>query len=119
MSDTLEVCLIILVIVTIILLIVVSVYLVRLLIEVSKLVSNMNDVSLVLKNDMSSIMSELKVSINGINAFVSATNKKVIDLKNIVSRLFGAGSVAVIGAKNLTGGFLKGLSAGFNVFRKK
>lgn len=119
MSVTLEVFLIIFIVVTIILFVLISVYLIKLLIELLKLVNNINDITAVVKNDMGSVMSELKVSLNGINSFVEATNKKVTDLKSIVAKLLGAGSVAMIGAKNVTGSFWKGLNAGLNIFRKK
>jgi len=119
MSVTLETFLIIFIVVTIILFILISVYLIKLLIETISLVRNINDISAVVKSDVGPIMSELKVSLNGINSFVGATNKKVTDLKGIALRLLGAGSVAMIGAKKFTGSFWKGLSAGFNFFRKK
>lgn len=119
MSVTLETFLIIFIVVTIILFILISVYLIKLLIETINLVHNINSISTIVKNDLGSVMSELKVSLNGINTFVGATNKKVTDLKGIVLRLLGAGSVAVAGAKNFTGSFLKGLNAGLKIFRTK
>lgn len=119
MSVTLETFLIIFIVVTIVLFTLLSVYLIKLLIETINLVHNINDISTIVKDDMGSVMSELKVSLNGINAFVGATNKKVTDLKAIALRLLGAGSVAMIGAKNFTGSFWKGLSAGLGFFKKK
>ena len=119
MSATLETFLIIFIVVTIVVFILIAVYLVKLLMETTKLVNNINEISDIVKKDMGSVMSEIKVSLNGINSFVGATNKKVTALKAVALRLLGAGSVAMIGAKNFTGSFWKGLSTGLNIFRKK
>ena len=119
MSVTLETFIIIFIVVTIVLFILISVYLVKLLMETITLVHNINDISSAVKNDMGPIISEIKVSLNGINSFVGATNKKVTDLKGIAVKLLGAGSMAMIGAKNFKNSFVKGLKTGFNLFRKK
>jgi len=119
MSLTLEICLIILVIVTIVVLILVSVYLIKLLMELVKLADNMNDIASVVKSDIGTVISELTVSLNGINTFIGNAKNNVSDIKSVVLRLLGAGSLAFTGAKNLTGSFLKGLNTGLNLFKKK
>ena len=119
MSVTLETFLIILTVVTIILFILISVYLIKLLIELTKLASNMNDITSVIKSDIGAVISELMVSLNGVNSFIGTANKNVSDIKSFVLRLLGAGSIAFAGAKNLTGNFWKGLNTGLKLFRKK
>ena len=43
-----------------------SVYVIKLLIETINLVHNINDISTIVKNDMGSVMSELKISLKKI-----------------------------------------------------
>lgn len=119
MSQSLEIYLSIFIIVTIVLLIVVSVFLVKLIIDLSRLTNNLNDISTVIKSDIEPTIKEMKSTFQSLNSIIKVTDRNVSAFRGVASKLLGVGSAALSGIKGVTGSFWKGVSAGINIFGKK
>lgn len=118
MSVTLEIYLTVFITVTVVLLIICGVFLIKLLIELSKLANSLNDIATVIKSDLEPTIKELQVTLKSINSIVQEADKKVSYFSGIATKLLGAGSLALTSVKGFTGSFWKGLSAGMNIFKK-
>lgn len=119
MDQTLEIYICIFITVTVVLLIIVSVFFVKLIIELSRLTNNLNDITTVIKSDIEPTIKEMKTTLQSINSIIRVTDKNVSNFGSLASKVLGAGSVAISGIKGLTGSFWKGLSAGMNMFHKR
>ncbi len=118
MSQTLEIYLSIFITVSAVLLIIVSVFVIRLMSELSKLTTNLTDITTVIKSDIEPTMAELKTTLQSLNSIVKQADQKVSDFRGLATKLLGLGSVTFSGLKGLTGGFAKGVAAGMSIFRK-
>ena len=118
MSSALELYLIAFISVTIVLFIILSVFIIKLLLEISKLTNNMNDITTVIKSDLEPTVKELQITLKSINSIVKQADKNVSDLKGVASKVLGAGALALNSLKGVTGSFWKGMSAGLKLFKK-
>ena len=119
MTPTLEIYLIIFLSVTAVILIIISVFTIKLILELSKLTNNLNDITTVVKSELEPTIGELRLTLNSINSIVKAADRKVSDFKGIAAKVLGAGSLALGSIKGLTGSFWKGVSAGMKMFGRK
>ncbi len=119
MSQTLEIYLCIFITVTVVLLIIVSVFLIKLLIDITKLANNLNDIATVIKSDIEPTVKEMKTALQSINSLIQVTDKNMTNFRSITTKILGAGSAAISGIRGLTGSFWKGLSTGINIFGKR
>lgn len=118
MSQTLEIYLCIFITVAAVLLIIVSVFFVKLIIELSRLTNNLNDISTVIKSDIEPTIKEIKTTLQSLNSIIQVTDKNMSNFKSITSKVLGAGSIAFSGIKGFTGSFWKGLKTGMSIFGK-
>lgn len=118
MSMSLEIYLTVFITVAIVLLIICGVFLIKLMVELSRLTNSLNDIATVVKSDLEPTIKEVKLTLKSINSIVQEADKKVSDFSGIATKLLGATSVALTSVKGLTGSFWKGLSAGMNLFKK-
>lgn len=119
MTPTLQVSIMFLIFTTIILGVIVSVFLIKLLMDVSKLTVNLDEVTTIVKQEIEPTLKEVKEALNNINSIAKNADKQVDTLKKVFSSLVGVSGLAFCGMKNLSGGFFKGISAGMKLFRKK
>lgn len=119
MTTTLEVSLIFLIFATIILGTIITVFLVKFLMDLSKLTTNVDEVTTVVKQEIEPTLKELKETLNNINSIAKSADKQVDFIKKTLSAAIGAGGIALCGIKNVSGGFFKGLSTAFKLFKKK
>lgn len=101
-----------LVISTAIILIVVGVFLIRLLINLSKLAKNINETTTIVKSEMKPTLHELHKALESINSIAQNADKQVDSIAKLFENVFEAGTVAFIRAKNLSGGLVKGFVKG-------
>lgn len=118
MSQTLETYFGIFLSVSAVLLIIISVFLIKWLIELSKLTSNITDITTVIKSDLEPTVKELQETLKSVNAIMKEADKNVANFKGIATKVLGASSIALTGLKGLTDSFWKGMAAGFKFFRK-
>ncbi len=119
MTPTLEVSLMFLIFTTIILGVLISVFIIRLLIDLSRLTVNIDETTTVVKQEIEPTLKELKETLNNLNSIAKSADKQVDVIKKVFSGLVGASGLAFCGLKNISGGFLKGLFAGLKILRKK
>lgn len=119
MSTTLEVSIIFLIFTTIIVGVIVSVFLIKLLVDLSRLTTNIDETTTIVKQEIEPTLQELKSTLNGLNSIAKNADQQVDVIKKILSGLVGASGIAFCGLKNISGGFLKGILAGVKLFRKK
>ena len=96
-----------------IVLILISVFLIKLLIDLSRFTKNMNDTLNVVKNELEPTLSELKASLKSINAFVKSTDEKVDTFKKALTDTLGFGISAATKIKNVSGAIITGAMKGF------
>lgn len=119
MSTALEVSLIFLIFTTIIIGVIVTVFLIKLLIDLSKLTVNLDEVTTLVKREVEPTLKEIKEALNNINTLAKSADKQFDVAKKILSGVLGASGMALGGLKTISGGFMKGILAGFKLFRKK
>ncbi len=119
MTTTLEVSLMFLIFTTIILGVIVTVFLVKFLMDLSRLTTNVDEVTTIVKQEIEPTLKELKDTLGNINSIAKSADKQVDFIKKALSAAVGAGGLAFCGLKNVSGGFFKGLSAGLKLFKKK
>lgn len=118
MSQTIEIYLCIFLTVTAVLFIMISVFLVKFILELSKLTNTLNDIMTVIKSDLEPTLKEFQTTLKRMNTIISDAESKMSYFKGIASKLLGAGSLAVASVKGVTGSFWKGMTAGMKLFKK-
>ena len=98
---------------TSIVLILVSVFLIKLLIDLSRFTKNINSTLDILKTELEPTLAEIKESLKSINAFIKSTDAKVDTFKKALTDTFGFGFTAVTKLKNISGAIINGAVKGF------
>lgn len=119
MSPTMELGLIFLIFTTVIMLILVGAFLIKLLIDLSKLTCNIDETTTIVKQEIEPTLKELKETVQGLNSLAHSADKQIDALKKVLSSLLGIGGAAFCGLKSFSGLFLKGLLAGMKLFKKR
>ena len=118
MSQTLEIYFSVFLSVSAVLLIIIGVFFIKLIMELSNLTNNLNDITTIVKSDLEPTIKELQVTLKSVNSIVKEADKNVSALRGVATKVLGAGSMAITGIKGLTGSFWKGMAAGMKMFRK-
>ncbi len=104
-------------------LIIVSGFLIKLLIDLSKLTNNLNETTTIVKTEIEPTMKELNNALKSLNSIAQNADKQVDSLSKIMENLFGIGTLAFTRAKTLSGGLVKGFVKGMvtvvKLFMKK
>lgn len=93
-------------------------FLVKLLMDLSKLSKNLDESTTIIKEEVKPVLKELNSTLKSINSIAQNADKKVDSLSKILENIFGAGSMALSKAKTFSGGLLKGLTQGIVVIAK-
>lgn len=101
-----------------IILIVVSGFLVKLLIDLSKLTKNLDETTTIVKGEIEPTMKEFNEALKSINSIAQNADKQVDSLTKLVENIMGASALALSRAKDLSGGILKGLIKGLGTVLK-
>ena len=115
MSAALEVALLVLIIAVI----VVLGFLLKLIIDSTKLVQNLDETTTMIKNEVEPTLKELVKTLENLNSLADGTDKQLSKLRKLLSSLLGFGSVTLGGVKNIAGGFFKGFIEGIKFFTQK
>ena len=95
-----------------IMLIVIGGFLVKLLIDLSKLTKNLDDTTTMVKTEIEPTLKELGGVLKSINSIAQNADKKVDSIAKLVENILGTGFSAFNKAKEISGGFIKGLTKG-------
>lgn len=102
--------------VTSIVLIVVAGFLIKLLIDLSKLSKNLNATSMMINTELKPTLNELNETLHTINELVKSTDKGVDNVKVVIEKVLGKTKLV---SETIIGGFLKGFVAMLGLFSKK
>ena len=114
-----EISILILASVTVVLLVILAGFIIKLFIDTDRLINNVNEVTILVKNGVEPTLKELKETLENVNSIAKQADKQVDAIKKAFSLVLGTGGLAVCGLKNISGGFLKGIMSGFKLFRRK
>lgn len=106
-----------------IIIIVVGGFLVKLLIDLSKLTKNLDDTTTIVKSEIEPTLQELNNALKSINSIAQNADKQVDSLSKLFENVLGAGALVFTRAKKLSGGLVKnvvkGLATVIKIFLKK
>lgn len=119
MSTALTASLILLVIVIICAIIAITIYLVKLLIEMTLLVKNIDETTTIVKKELEPILGELTQTMKSINTITQNAGTQMATVKKVISTVIGFFTMFAGKFKFLQSSFMKGFLASFNLFRKR
>lgn len=96
---------------TAIILIVVAGFLVKLLMDLSELIKNVNQTSIMLNTELKPTLDELHETLQSINTIIKNTDNNMVSLKGAVENTFGK-------TKEFTGSLFSGVIKGFGTVWK-
>jgi len=98
-------------------------FLIKLMIDTSKLVQNLDETTSIVKKEIEPTIQELNKTIKSINSIAQNADKQVNTLTKIVETLLGSSVLAFSKVRSLSGGllkgFVKGLATVIKLFLKK
>lgn len=94
-------------------LIIVGGFLIKLLIDMSKLVKTLDDTTSLVKSEIEPTIKEFNNALKSINSIAQNADKQVDSLAKFLENILGASAVALTRAKKLSGGLIKGFVKGF------
>ncbi len=95
--------------------IVVAGFLVKLLIDLSVLVKNLNETSNIVNTELKPTLKELNQTLSSINDIVKNTDKNVGDFKFAIGKFIDKTKIV---SGTLFGGLIKGFTTAYNMFKK-
>ena len=95
-----------------IILIIVGGFLVKLLIDLSKLTKNVDETTSIVKSEIEPTLKEFNNALKSINSIAQNADKQVGSLAKLFESLLGTSALALNRAKELSGGLLKGFVKG-------
>ena len=98
-----------------IILIVVAGFLVKLLIDLSKLANNLSETSNIVNTELKPTLKELNQTLSSINEIVKNTDKGVGDFRSAIDRFVDKTKIV---SGSLFGGLIKGFTTAYNLLKK-
>lgn len=95
-----------------IMLVVIGGFVIKLIIDLSKLTKNLDETTTIVKAEVEPTLKELNNALKSINSIAQNADKQVDSLGKLIENILGAGALAFTRAKNLSGGLLKGFAKG-------
>lgn len=98
-------------------------FLIKLLIDLSKLTKNLDETTTIVKSEVEPTLQELNKALKSINSIAQNADKQVDSLSKFFENALGAGAVAFTRAKQMSSGVIKNIVKGlvtlFKLFLKK
>lgn len=101
-----------------IMLVVVGGFLVKLIVDLSKLTKNVDETTSVVRNELRPTLRELNESLHTLNDFMKTTDKGIDKMKDAVEGAFGVSAATLSKLKFISGSLAKGLVKGFSTVLK-
>lgn len=95
-----------------VILLIVGGFLVKLLVDLSKLTKNIDETTTIVKSEIEPTLKEFNNALKSINSIAQNADKQVDSLSKLFENVLGASSIAFSKAKQLSGGLIKGLVQG-------
>lgn len=90
----------------------VGIFLVRLLIDLSKLTKNLDETTTIVKAEIKPTLDEFNCALKSIHSIAQTADKQVDSLAKILESALGVSALAYTRAKKLSGGLVKGFVQG-------
>lgn len=91
---------------------VICIFLVKLLIDLSKLTKNIDETTTIVKSEIKPTMDEFNNALKSINSIAQTADKQVDSLSKLFESIMGVSTLAYTRAKKLSGGLVKGIVQG-------
>ena len=101
-----------------IMLVVVGGFLIKLIVDLSKLAQNVDETTTVVRNELRLTVRELTESLHTLNDFMKSTDKGIDKMKDAMEGAFGFSSATLSKLKIMSGSLAKGLFKGFTTVMK-
>ena len=98
--------------------VVVGGFLIKLIIDLSKLAKNVDETTSVVKNEIRPTLRELNESLHTLNDFMKSTDKGIDKMRYAMEGAFGLSTATLSKLKFISGSLAKGLSKGFSTVFK-
>lgn len=95
-----------------IILVVVGYFLIKLLMDLSKLTKNLDETTSIVKSEIEPTLKEFNNALKSINSIAQNADRQVDSLAKLFENILGASSIAFTRAKKLSGSLIKGLFKG-------
>ena len=95
-----------------VILLIVGGFLVKLLLDLSKLTKNIDETTTIVKSEIEPTLKEFNNALKSINSIAQNADKQVDSLSKLFENVLGASAIAFTKAKQLSGGLIKGLVQG-------
>lgn len=102
----------VLVVTTAIMLVAIGGFLIKLLIDLSKLTKNLDETTSIVKEEIEPTLDEFNKALKSINSIAQNADKQVDSISKLFENVLGAGALMFTRAKKLSGGVIKGLVQG-------
>src|SRR5574344_800000 len=93
-------------------------FLIKLIVEMSKLVNNADNALTCFRTELEPTMKDVRNSVESIQKMIAKTDNQISDLRKYSGVILGAVGLLLGSVKNFSGGFVKGLMSVFNLFKK-
>jgi len=108
----------ILLITTIICLVVLTVFVIKLIISITRLSDNANVIASSVQKEIEPTLKELQEAAKSINSIANTADEKFAGVKSGLTTVVGAGSILGGKLKSFSKGILKGIAFGLNLLKK-
>lgn len=105
-----------LVCITGIMVLIVSIYLIRLLANMTVLTKNLNQTTEILNEDLQPTLKDFREAVHSVNTLIQATDNGVGNVKTSIGSVLGKTKAI---SQGVFGGFMNGFLTMFNMFKRK
>lgn len=95
-----------------IMLVIVGGFLIKLLVDLSKLTKNLDETTAIVKSEVKPTLQELNKTLRSVNSIAQNADKQVDSLSKFIENILGAGATLFTRAGKLSGGIIKGFTQG-------
>jgi predicted PurR-regulated permease PerM len=90
-------------------------FLIKLILDVSKLTKNLNETSILINTELKPTLKQINETLTSVNSIIKSTDKGVDSFKLAVEQVFGKTKLVT---ETIFGGIIKGFVTAFKVFSK-
>jgi len=105
--------------VLVIILSIAGMFFIKFVIDLNRLIVDINEISTLIKHELQPTLEELRQTLQNLNAIAGKTNKQFENVRSIIGKVAGLSGLLLGQVQSVTGGFMKGLFAGIQLFSKR
>ena len=93
-------------------------FLIKLIIDLSKLAQNVDETATVIRNELRPTLREINESLHTVNDFIKSTDKGIDKMRDTMSDVFGFSAATMSKLKFISGSLFNGILKGFTTVVK-